>query len=124
MTEKSYRLLVAEDEPAIREPVVTFLTHLGYQVDAAENGIEALHHIRMNSYDLIILDIKMPFIDGKQLTLALQDENIRIPILVTTAIETHETFYQEAGRLHKIFTLRALEEKVRSILKACYSTEK
>jgi DNA-binding response OmpR family regulator len=122
MSENPYRLLVAEDEMAIREPVITFLKHLGYRVDAAENGIEALNQIRVNSYDLIVLDIKMPYIDGKQLSQALRDENIKIPILVTTAVETKDKFYQEIGRLHKIYSLKTLGDKVKEVLATYYSS--
>ncbi|MCK5242246.1 response regulator [bacterium] len=121
MSEKPYRLLLAEDETAIREPVIIFLKHLGYRVDSAENGIEALNQIRVKSYDLIVLDIKMPFIDGKQISQVLQDEDIKIPILVTTAVETNKKLYQEVGRLHKTYSLQALGDKVKEVLAVYYS---
>ncbi|MBN1594598.1 response regulator [candidate division FCPU426 bacterium] len=120
MPESDFHLLVVEDEVSIREPIVLFLKSQGFQVDAAENGIEALHCIRLRAYDLIILDLKMPYIDGQQLTQALQDENIRVPILVTTAAKSKEKLYQEVGRLHKIFTLKTLGQEVRGILQKEY----
>ncbi|MCD4814363.1 response regulator [bacterium] len=113
---KKKRILVVDDETVIREPVVEYLEYLGYAVEAAENGIEALNYLRLNGYDLIILDIKMPYIDGKQLGQALKEENIVIPILVVTAVAEHEKIYQEVDRIPKIFSLKTLQEKVSGIL--------
>ncbi len=116
MGAKTRRILVVEDEPAIREAVVVFLSHLNYRMDQAENGIEALHYIKSNSYDLIILDIKMPYINGRQLMEILAENRIRIPVLVMSAVAQAEVLFQEKGRLEKTFDLKTLREKVEEIL--------
>ena len=62
------RILIIEDEPAIRRVLVKILSEedKSHEIDEAENGIEAINHIKKNSYDLIISDIKMPKVDGME----------------------------------------------------------
>ena len=61
------RILVVEDEPGIGEICVRVLAQLGYEVNLAGNGIIAEEKLRADKYDLIILDIRIPQRDGKQL---------------------------------------------------------
>jgi DNA-binding response OmpR family regulator len=112
------RILVVEDEPTVREPVLAFLTHWGYQAEGAENGIEALDCIKSRMYDLLIMDIKMPYLDGQKLSRVLQEESIRVPILVITALDGHEVFPQEAGRLIKTFAMKQLQAEVERIFRS------
>ena len=62
------RILIIEDEPAIRRVLVKILSEedKSHEIDEAENGIDAINHIKKNSYDLIISDIKMPKVDGME----------------------------------------------------------
>ena len=116
MTARRKRLLVVEDEATIRDPMVLYLSQLGYEADGAENGVEALDVVKRRPYDLIILDLRMPCLDGRSFCRLLQDEGIDIPILVATAVAEHQPVYREAGRLIKSFSLAALREKVEDIL--------
>jgi CheY-like chemotaxis protein len=59
------RILVVEDEETINNMIKDILEEERYQVDSASNGEEALAKIEINSYDLIICDIRMPYMDGK-----------------------------------------------------------
>jgi signal transduction histidine kinase len=59
------RVLVVEDEATINNMIKDILEEERYQVDSASNGEEALAKININSYDVIICDIKMPYMDGK-----------------------------------------------------------
>lgn len=65
MTE-SVRVLVADDELSLRMVLQTALNKVGYEVDTVKNGKEALCMAQENHYDVAILDIRMPEVDGLQ----------------------------------------------------------
>ena len=58
------RILVADDEKLIREVINEYCTNDGFEVDEAENGEVAVNLVKENDYDLVILDIMMPVLDG------------------------------------------------------------
>lgn len=58
------RLLVVDDDAAIRKLVSTFLVRCGYEVELAEDGEEAIESLREGSYDAVITDLMMPRVDG------------------------------------------------------------
>jgi len=116
MSGKCYNILAVEDEDSIREPMLAFLADRGYEVTGAENGVEALDWLKSRTFDLLILDLKLPYINGRQLSQTLAEEQIKIPILVITALADHEVIYQEAGRLIKMFDFLSLLGKVEQIL--------
>ena len=59
-----YRLLIVDDEEKIREIIQKYAVFEGYETDEASDGMEAVAKCRTNDYDLIIMDIMMPFLDG------------------------------------------------------------
>ena len=59
-----YRLLVVDDEPKIREVIKEYAEFNGYEVTEAEDGMSAVGLCKLNEYDLVILDIMMPKLDG------------------------------------------------------------
>ena len=59
-----YRLLIVDDEEKIRELIKKYAVFEGYETDEASDGMEAVAKCRTNDYDLIIMDIMMPFLDG------------------------------------------------------------
>lgn len=60
-------ILVVDDELCIRRILKLFLAKKGFEVDTAENGIEALNMIQSNAYHLIITDLKMPGMTGQEI---------------------------------------------------------
>ena len=86
--DNNYRIVVAEDETLIRMDLVEMLTESGYQVIAqATNGQEAVNFAQDLKPDLMILDVKMPVMDG--ITAAEQIINI-CPVLMLTAFSQRE----------------------------------
>ncbi len=90
-------ILVAEDEPIIRLGLKAMLQELGHEATVAANGQEALAMARRHSFDMAILDIRMPFTDGLQAAVTLS--RIRpMPILFLTAY-SEQTLIEEASEL-------------------------
>ena len=79
------RLMLAEDEEAMADAVVAYLEYHHYAVDWVNNGTDALETARMDIYDVLILDIMMPGIDGLTVLRTLRAEGNTTPVLLLTA---------------------------------------
>ena len=79
------RVLVVEDEPINREIVSELIREAGLSVDIAENGLEALDKVTASRFDLILMDMQMPVLDGIGATRRLRARGFRPPILALTA---------------------------------------
>lgn len=79
------KLLYAEDEPALSEAVVDYLTFHKYIVDAVYDGADAYDYAMSGEYDGIILDIMMPKRDGLEVLSAIRKNGCRTPVLLLTA---------------------------------------
>ncbi|MEH7856155.1 response regulator transcription factor, partial [Bacillus thuringiensis] len=82
------RILIADDDKEIRNLLKIYLERELYMVDTAINGEEALHLFNQNNYNLFILDLMMPKIDGIEVCKKLRDKT-NVPILMLTA-KDHE----------------------------------
>ena len=78
-------ILVVDDDPSVREAVVTTLESDGYEVQAVSDGSSALAAVSEHSFDAMVLDVMMPGIDGLAVCRILREQGNRIPILVLTA---------------------------------------
>ena len=79
------KLLYAEDEPALSEAVVDYLTYQKYIVDAVYDGEDAYAYASSGDYDGIILDIMLPKRDGLSVLMELRKNGCRTPVLLLTA---------------------------------------
>ncbi|MDO4331379.1 MAG: response regulator transcription factor [Eubacteriales bacterium] len=79
------RLLIVEDETALAEALTEILKQNGYLADAVANGAEALEYIRTQIYDLILLDIMLPGMDGLSILRQIRQEKIFTPVILLTA---------------------------------------
>ena len=79
------KLLLAEDEKRMNRALCEILTQEGYDVDAVENGEDALYAISGGIYDLIVLDVMMPGMNGYDVAKNARKSGIRTPILMLTA---------------------------------------
>jgi two-component system, sensor histidine kinase len=89
------RILLAEDEPASQAVVSSMLVHLGFEVDAVADGVEALAAYAASAYDLVFMDGMMPELNGFDATRAIRateraEGRPRTPIVALTAAETDE----------------------------------
>lgn len=79
------RLLIADDDNEIRELLEFDLSHSGYETDIAKDGEEALQKALINNYDLILLDVMMPKMNGFDVCKHIRNSKPEIPILMLTA---------------------------------------
>ena len=92
------RILVVDDESAIRETMRMILEYEGHEVLTAGSGPEALTAAERDSPDLVFLDIKMPGIDGLEVLSRLRGLNETLPVVMVSAHGTASTAL-DAGRL-------------------------
>ncbi len=79
------RLLIADDDNEIRELLEFDLSQSGYDVDTAKDGEEALHKALIGNYDLILLDVMMPKMNGFDVCKNIRSSKADVPILMLTA---------------------------------------
>ncbi|ADG94658.1 response regulator receiver modulated diguanylate cyclase/phosphodiesterase [Arcobacter nitrofigilis DSM 7299] len=91
-------ILYVEDDTTVRESLSSTLKILAKKIYTAKDGLEALNILKDNKIDLIITDIKMPNLDGLELSKKIQDLDLNIPILITTA-------HDEIDYLHRAIEL-------------------
>jgi two-component system, OmpR family, response regulator MtrA len=77
-------VLIVEDDPSIREVTALGLREAGYQVTSAADGREGLLRARRDQFDLVILDIMLPFLDGLEVCREIRKQS-QIPVLMLTA---------------------------------------
>ena len=79
------KILLADDEKDLARATRMILNYSGYDVDVSYNGKEAIENIKNNSYDLIILDIMMPVMDGIEALKEMRKSGINTPVILLTA---------------------------------------
>jgi PAS domain S-box-containing protein len=114
------RILLAEDNPINIELAILILDNSGYEVDVATDGLEAINLVGKHRYDLILMDMRMPLLDGISATRIIRDRESpeqRVPIVAMTAnvMQDDRKRCMEAGMddyLAKPFSPRTLEATV------------
>ena len=116
------RVLVADDDRAIRESLARALELEGYETVPAVDGVESLTRIRQESFDALVLDVMMPGVDGLAVCRVLRADGDRTPVLMLTARQ--ETADRVAGLdagaddyLPKPFELDELLARLRALLR-------
>ncbi|MBP2056896.1 DNA-binding response OmpR family regulator [Lactobacillus colini] len=113
------KILIAEDEPQLSKVLVAAMTHVNYDVDAVYNGKEAVELAGKNSYDIIILDIMMPVMDGITALKKIRASGDKTYILMLTAkaeVDDRVTGLDSGADdyLTKPFSLKELLARLRS----------
>jgi DNA-binding response OmpR family regulator len=118
------RVLVVEDEAPVRELLRLHLELAGFEIEEAAEGRGALRRLRENPFDLVILDVMLPGLDGVSLCRAIRAEgsNLNTPILMLTARDTEadKVLGLESGAddyLTKPFGVRELIARVGAIMR-------
>ena len=85
--EKSYRILIVDDEPSITQTFELGLRQFGFQVDTYNNPISALASYKAGKYDLLLFDIRMPIMNGFELYKEIRKSDEQVKICFITAYE-------------------------------------
>ena len=116
------RILVVDDDRAVRESLRRSLAFNGYSVELAQDGLEALDLIRSDRPDALVLDVMMPRLDGLEVCRQLRSTGDDLPILVLTARDSvsERVAGLDAGAddyLPKPFALEELLARMRALLR-------
>ena len=121
MTLQKVKILIVDDEKNIREVIKEYVTLEGYDVMEADSGLKALELLNNNKFDLMILDIMMPIMDGFTLLNSIPKEK-KIPTIILSARDDEVDKLEGFDRgiddyLCKPFSPRELMARVKAILK-------
>jgi two-component system OmpR family response regulator len=122
------RCLIVEDYAPLRQNIQECLREEGFAVDVSATGDEGLWYARNHPYDVILLDIMLPNVDGLTILKELRTIHDKTPVLILSARDTveHRVEGLNAGAddyLVKPFALAELVARVRALLRRCYSQE-
>ena len=114
------RLLIVEDEKELCDTISKSLYESGYEVDTCYDGYEALDYILTEDYDLIVLDLNLPGMDGMDILRELRKENEETKVLILSArsqiIDKVEGLDAGANDyMEKPFHIQELEARIRSL---------
>ena len=96
----SYSLLYAEDDQWLAEPIIASLQKDGYEVIYAHDGFDALAKYRRLHPDIILLDIRMPGLDGYEVAKEIRKEDPGVPILFLTVLSVVTVFVFLCGNAY------------------------
>jgi two-component system chemotaxis response regulator CheY len=108
-------ILVVDDDPSILDVVSELLDMEGYQVTTAANGAEALKGLEETTPALVLLDMRMPVLDGWGFAREVKARGLQLPILVMTAAQNARAWAEEIGAqgyVSKPFEVPALLDAV------------
>ena len=115
------RILIVEDEPDIQDMLMAYLQNAGYETAIASDGVEALSLFRKDQFDLILLDLMLPKIDGFGVCELIRKES-DVPIVMLTAMSGEEDQLKGFGMniddyVTKPFSMPVLLQKIRVVLR-------
>ncbi|RZS91718.1 two-component system response regulator MprA [Motilibacter rhizosphaerae] len=116
------RILVVDDDEAVRGSLARTLRFDGYDIDTATDGVEALAAVRGGEPDGVVLDVRMPRLDGLETCRQLRAQGLQVPVLMLTARDSvgDRVAGLDAGAddyLVKPFALQELQARLRALLR-------
>ena len=110
-------ILVVDDNETIVEALQEMLQKAEYEVETAKDGLEAYEHVKKPDCRCMLLDINMPKLNGVELLLLMQTENIMVPTIVIAGFDDYDEdemkqFTNVVAYLHKPFEMTAMLKAV------------
>ncbi|MDH7552984.1 MAG: response regulator [Spirochaetota bacterium] len=115
------KILIVEDEQHQRELYVMELQEEGYEVDQAANGKEAVDKVKVNKYDCVVLDIRMPEMDGIEALGKILSRDKKVPIIIYTAYSNYKSNFMTwtaDAYITKSSNLKELKDKIKELVSA------
>lgn len=114
---------MVDDDPALLRVVQLSLQSEGFRVTTARNGIEALQRLDQGEYDLIVLDLQMPQMDGRTFYREMRARGSRTPVMILSAFGADKARSELAAEasFNKPFDPENLIERISGLLKADHS---
>ena len=109
-------ILVAEDESRISSFIKKGLQKNGFQTEIAKDGVEALQMMQSNNFDLLLLDLGLPIIDGWTVLQELRNQGNQTPIIVVSAYDKPDTKDEIIEYIAKPFRFQDLLARIQSNL--------
>ena len=107
------RIIIIDDDESIRKILSTILQEEGYTVDTADTGKEGIRKTNENCYNLALIDMKLPDIEGIDLLLKIKDTTPRMRKIIITGFPTIQNAMESVNRRADAFILKPFEvEKV------------
>ncbi|MFZ0454332.1 MAG: PAS domain-containing protein [Ignavibacteriaceae bacterium] len=119
------KILLAEDNKVNQKVALRFLEKIGYRADVAFNGIEVLDALRRQFYDVILMDVQMPEMDGEQATIEIRksflpNQQPRIVAMTANALKSDREKYITSGMDDYIVKPFKIEELVRALVESYF----
>jgi DNA-binding NtrC family response regulator len=116
------RILVIDDDESVRKSLETVLKEEGYAVDVAENGLEAINKSKANFYNLALVDLRLPDMDGIELLTRMRDTVPKLVKIIITGYPSLESAMEAVNRaadgyLTKPYTMENLLRTIKEHLK-------
>ncbi len=115
------KILIVEDEQHQRELYAMELQEEGYEVDQAANGKEAVDKVKVNKYDCVVLDIRMPEMDGIEALGKILSRDKKVPIIIYTAYSNYKSNFMTwtaDAYITKSSNLKELKDKIKKLVSA------
>jgi len=109
------RILVVDDEESIRKVLATVLKEEGYAVDTAKNGKEAIRRSNVKFYNVALIDIRLPDMDGTKLLTALKETTPKMVKIIVTGYPTLQNAVEAVNRGADVYVLKPF--KMENVLK-------
>jgi two-component system chemotaxis response regulator CheY len=116
--ETTNRVLVVDDDAAMARMIRLTLISEGYAVTTASDGIDGLAKLEQGIYSLVVLDLQMPNMDGRQMFTEMQRRGIEIPVVIVSAYgaEQAREELKAAAAVRKPFDTAVLLELIQSLI--------
>ena len=119
--DKKKHLLIVDDELLIRDLLYDHFSDCDYEITLADNGQTALAHLDQKTFDTVILDLKMPDMDGLELASVIREQQPAAPIIIITGYPSVESAVETLRQRYfdyfvKPFNMKKLEKAVHAAI--------
>ena len=121
MSRTPKRILVVDDDPDIRQVLLDRMSSFGYVVETAIDGREALDALRCGGFDGMLLDMRMPEIDGLEVLRRTRVSHPDLPVVVVTAMSVQQQAAQAVAEGARAYLLKPFDaSQLKQVVEQCF----